>query len=89
MKTKTILLAVTLLLGLTPLARAQSATAFDYTGVSAIDQDYGFGASWYSGDGSHGGVWPSSQAGGMGAAQQFTISAPTDISALDTSVTLV
>ena len=90
MKTKTIILAIALVLGLSPLARAQSATAFDYTGISASDENYGFGTSWISGhgNGSSAEVWPSAQAGDMGIAQQFTISVPTLISALDTSCLL-
>jgi len=95
MKTKTVLLAVALVLGLSPLARAQS-VPFDYTGISATDEDadyvgYHPNPTWISGlgnpqEGSVGGNI--NQSGYFGSAQQFTISVPTNISALDINATV-
>jgi len=88
MKTIKMIAVLAALMGVFTLkANAQSATSFDYTGVTAADfapDEYGV---WVSGVGAPtGAVWPSAQAGVLGIAQQFTIKQPTDISALDTSV---
>jgi len=83
MKTKTILLAVTLLLGLTPLARAQSATAFDYTGKYAIDYGQTLSQPMYESSPGLIGVGGPGGDDDYGNATQFIISTPTDINYLD------
>jgi len=93
MKTiRMITLLAALMLGFALQARAQSAINFDYTGVTANDfapdlivGDPGSYGTWISGSGG-GVVWPSEAAGALGVAEQFTITAPTIISALNTSV---
>ena len=84
MKIKTIILAITLVLGLSPLARAQMvvSTPFDYTGVTAMGGD----ALWVPGNGNSyiaTGVFDE-----YANSQQFTISTPTDISSLNITTSM-
>jgi len=85
MKIKTVMLTVIVLLGLPPFARAQSATAFDYTGVTASENNIDLYSQWVSGE-ANTQLW--APANEIGLAQQFTISTPTNISSLETSVIL-
>jgi len=89
MKTKTILLAVILLLGLTPLARAQQAsvTPFDYTG-NENEAVIVTGASSWSPDPDSTTVDPVAL-GSTAIAQQFTVTSQTDFIDLETDTVLL